>query len=560
MTFLEWAAGSGVSGNVFFNGSPAANIGAATLGTFGPDSPTVFDGTPAARIGTAAEGTFTVGTTSTSVTVDVGGSTVRIIHDTIRITDRIEEPSKASLTIRTDPGVRFPQGTPIEILSPSNAVLFRGYVQRSNRRPAGDDPAPAVLHGVQCLDQHFLLETVTIAEAYPNGRVPAPMTVGDIVADLVTEYLEAKGILLANATIDSGPPVEAAVFNYRTAGQVLRDLAQRADMWFRVDYDKNMFFVARETFTAPFTLDGTRFIDGSLALDDFNPRYRNAQYQVGGRDTTDLQIEQVKGDGKTRSFPVGFPIVKEPLIEVDTGAGLVAKTVGIKGVETGKQFYWTKGSEIVTQDTSETILDDTDDFVQVSYFGEYQLVTRSEDAAEIAAQLARQDNVGDGVVEAVDLDTSPNSRQESFEKGASALQKYARPAGLLSYDTLEAGLEPGQQQVCNLPSLGITPSDEALFIEEIEVRVLMADPVDVVIRNVRCAQGPSTGSWVQFFRTPYERKSALIDALSIGEGQILVSQIQFNEGIHIDEQLTITTNSCPVPATTLHPSTSLLPC
>src|SRR5260370_33067781 len=70
------------------------------------------------------------------------------------------------------------------------------------------------------------------------------------------------------------------------------------------------------------------------------------------------------GDGKSTSWTLKFPVVGQtPTIFLN---GEV-KTIGQKGIDIGKDFYYALGSKSLAQDSSGTILQSNIDIFTISY-------------------------------------------------------------------------------------------------------------------------------------------------------------------------------------------------
>src|SRR5258708_13346843 len=155
-----------------------------------------------------------------------------------------------------------------------------------------------------------------------------------------------------------------------------------------IDQNKQLWFVPYTAVINPTLVDGTQVNQDSNNLPVVtraNPTYRNTQYLLGGVSQTVTQTETRVGDGNTVSWPMSFDISTVPTVSVNTGSGYVAKTVGIKGVDTGKDWYWQKGPPLISQDSAGTKLrgSPNKDLLQVVYVGQYPTVIVSSNNAHI---------------------------------------------------------------------------------------------------------------------------------------------------------------------------------
>jgi hypothetical protein len=91
-------------------------------------------------------------------------------------------------------------------------------------------------------------------------------------------------------------------------------------------------------------------VRGVVATGSLN-QYRNRQ-MVSYEELTAVRTETFAGDGFTQTFGVEFPIALAPTVSVNG----VAQTVGIGGLEDGKQWYWNRGANEVAQELTDAPL------------------------------------------------------------------------------------------------------------------------------------------------------------------------------------------------------------
>ncbi|GAG84045.1 unnamed protein product, partial [marine sediment metagenome] len=94
-----------------------------------------------------------------------------------------------------------------------------------------------------------------------------------------------------------------------------------------------------------------------------------------------------------KAFTVGYPIALIPTITEDV---LGVADVGIKGIDTGKDYYWNKGDATVYAE----VVPANGRNVEVKFYGEYPLIALASDHAEILARQAVE-GAGTGMVEEI---------------------------------------------------------------------------------------------------------------------------------------------------------------
>lgn len=432
--------------------------------------------------------------------------------------DRIGERSVCSFTLIDRQGnYHLTKGQPVRIENSAGEVEYSGFIDNATESRIA--PPQVLAHRVQCTDNHYLADKRIIAESYQSTLA------GDIVTHILTNYLADEGVTAG--TIQDGPVVEEAVFNYVRATDALDSLADKAGFWWNINEDKELIFVDRTTYTAPFTIDGSKII-GEPRIANGNPKYRNTQYIRGGKDVTDSQTETPapKPDGESRTFTVGYNIADTPTIEVSNNSGSTwaTQTVGIRGVDDSKQFYWTKGQNTITQDSAETVLDyDTGDRLRVTYQGLIDIVAITQNGVEIASRKSIE-GVGSGIVENVVDSPYLESREAALKDGNSLLSKYAVIGRRIEFATMDSGLAPGQLATINLSGHGLDNAE--MLIESIETQ-----DTDGTIQHymVSAVEGPVNGSWAKVFYEMANRGQSFVLRQNINEDQVLVQLEQYTK-------------------------------
>ncbi|GIP38301.1 hypothetical protein J31TS4_15810 [Paenibacillus sp. J31TS4] len=452
--------------------------------------------------------------------------------NTLSIEDTIGERSTATFVVETDLGIHFQQGEPVEIYDDDQTLIFAGVIDKpSERRPPG---AHFLLHTIRCKDMHYLADKRVLARAYQETSA------GEIVRDILGSKLSEEGIIAGN--IQDGPVVQEAIFNYVPVSRALEALAEKAGFLWWIDFDRTLHFVERATYSAPWTV--TADVDPNITVEHGNPKYRNSQYIKGGTDITDPQTEVFKGDGMRTAFTTGFKVAKVPTVRLN---GLT-QTVGIRGLETGKQWYWSKGENTISQDTDATPIKDTD-VLSVTYQGEFSIVVISRDQDEIELRKDLEQN--SGINEDVEDEPETTNREAAFQSAGAKLAKYAKNGRRVKFRTARKGLEAGQIVTVNLPKHGLI--DAELLIESVTIR----DMTGKLIYEVSAAEGPEQGSWARVFERMATRGQAFVIRENISEDEVLITLAPFTKTWTAAEAPNIFKEVYA--SSTLFPSTGLFP-
>lgn len=406
----------------------------------------------------------------------------------------------------------------------SPVKLFGGFVdsiQSSRAAPSG-----GVLHDVICMDYCYIADKRRAAETYQNKYA------GYIVADLWLTYLQPEGVTVGE--IQQGPLVQEMVVNYGRVSDALDNLATKSGFIWNIDQDKKLWFIARETNLAPWAFTSLMAI-GTPTLRKGNANYRNRQY-IKGASITDEQTETFTGDDETKSFTVGYPLAQVPTI-TDNGA---AVTVGIKGLDKEKDWYWSKGDAVLTTDTAPA----AGHTISVTYRGQYSVMVMSYDGAAIASRKSVEGS-GTGYVEDIADEAGTTTLGAVWQAANALLSKYCREGRRFEYETEEPGLFPGQLQHITYPLLGL---DDDMLIESVSMR----SESDIWVYSVTAIQGPEMGSWAKLFKAIADQVKIVTEKINVGLDELLIITEPVTEWEGWTEDVTETAYACPlIGATTL---------
>lgn len=426
-------------------------------------------------------------------TIEIASTEVVIARRSMKVNTRIEERSIADFVVVDLAGsASYARGQPIAIYDPDDTLIFGGFINTAERKPIS--PSGGLYHPITCMDNHYLADKRLVVESYSSELA------GDIVKDIRTKYLAAEGITIGE--IQDGIEISEAIFNYIKGSEAYDALAELTGFTWFINELKKLYFIDRSTNASPWAFTRSDAIRGSKLIEG-NPLYRNRQYIRGGTGVTSLQVEDRTGDGSTEAFAMGFPLAEEPTITENE----VEKTVGIKGLETGKHWYWSKGDNTIYAE------DAPGDGVaiQCSYKGQYPLISRADDWGGVADRKAIEG--GTGIIEDIVHEAQHESGAASTESAAAKLAEYCRNAEKFIFQTHRSGLKPGQLLPVTYLPFGFSSHD--MLIESVVIR---ADG-DLLTYDVSAITGPAMGSWSKFFSSILERQDK---SIRIGDSLLLV--------------------------------------
>ena len=405
-------------------------------------------------------------------------------------------------------------GDPVLLYDSEGTLLFGGVITDHVKHKM--DGNVAMECDVNCVDFNQLADRHLVAEVYEN------MKAGDIVKGIVANFMAGEGLTVVG--VEDGPTVEKFVCNYIFATDAFNELASVTGYAWNIAYDKDFKFYSRSTFTAPFALTETSKNFKNLCVKRSISGYRNRQYLRGGKDLTESRTESWKGDGTSRTFVTAFPVGEDP---TSLFVGGVPKTLGIRGVDTGRQWYWSKGVDTITQDTSETVVP-VGTVITMTYRGQWSILCVAMDDDAVLERQAAEG--GSGIYDAIVDDPSIDSYALAVDKVIGLLRQKGLIQDVVTFETEEPGLFSGQLLSIAV-DLGYGLNGDYL-IESVNAYM---DGMDLSY-SVSALSGERVGSWVDFFR----KLAAGSQGFSIRENELLAMVQNVRDGAAVNDELSTT--------------------
>jgi hypothetical protein len=463
--------------------------GALALTGRTPSLSVIGDVTVAVPVGSVAfsGGAPAVGTTGQILRLVIGGvdQTLKLRVNTLNFTDELNARNTLTCELNDLDGTYHPVVGQEVILYALDGVtrLFAGTIDEPEeiavlRRPTD---TPVNIIRLTAVDFNQLADRKLAAEAYDNE------TFGNIVSDLITQYLAADGVTIG--TVDAGPTFVRKVFNYRTIAECLNELSEDTGYNWWIDYDKSFHFRQREAITAPFSVSLSNSTIRRISVKTSRGAYRNRQYIRAGRDLTDVLLETFKGDGARQTFNVGFPIGETPSVLLNG----VPQTVGIRGVDDDNafQWYWNKDASEVSQ-RSAGVPPTLADSLVIAYRGLYPVLVQAQDDGLIADRIAVEG--GSGLYEAIEDYRDIDDADLAFSTAVAKIQRYGLIRRTITFETDEDGLFSSQLLTVALPQHNIA---EDFLIQSVRAQ----DVNGKFLRySVSVIDGDAVGGWIAFYQ------------------------------------------------------------
>lgn len=435
------------------------------------------------------------------------------------------------------------EGDSIEILnSDGTTKIFSGIVSTIEKY---EDTPGVIYYNVNASDNSAIADKRLIAQVFENHLA------GDIVKDIISQVLSYEGILPGN--ISDGQIVKKAVFNYIKCSQALDYLKSVTGLNWNIDKDKKLQFFDRNTNVSPVILNDS-FPHSNFRQKSSLDSYRNTQYVRGGKGKTALQVNELpspKPDGSSRTFVTRYPLAEKPVIEINLNSAgwvaILASDIGVNGIDENKKWYFSFGSNNITQESSQTVLSAVD-AIRLNYSGLRNLFVRIDDPIQISSRAAAESGTT-GIYESLAVEASINDSGQAIEFAQGLIQTYGEITDRISFETEEIGIEAGQLLSVQKTLFGIT--DEFL-IESVSIRPTGPDTINCIVSGL---DGAAVGGWEEFFKKLITTSKDFV----ISENEVIILLQNQLETEGINSSTFITSANCIYPSESLFPSETLYP-
>ena len=277
-------------------------------------------------------------------------------------------------------------------------------------------------------------------------------------------------------------------------------LAQSSgDYHWQVGQNSFASFSLRGSKIAPWILSSTDLLFTTVTPTSSADLYCNRIKITNCLYLTATQTEQKVADGSTSSWTMAYPLYSAPTVTVSG----VVQTVGIRGTDTGKAFYWQSGSTSISQDPNATKIA-SGVILTFVYIGTYVGTVTRDNTAEQAARAAIEGN--SGIVEVIiDGATIFGSRiqvtaPQAQVYGDGYLARFGNNnAVTLSCTTSRAGLAKGMLLPVQIPEHGLI-NRQLLITRLVTTAVQKADSNVQYFYALEATDGASIQQWFTALR------------------------------------------------------------
>jgi len=179
-------------------------------------------------------------------------------------------------------------------------------------------------------------------------------TPGNIARSIIANF--AAGEPIQPGTIEEGPEITRLVCDHVRISDVFDELATRANKIWYLGPDLQFNLVDRATVTAPEGVTTSNALREGYEVRETSEDLTNAHYRRISFNAFSPNESVFVGDGSTKTFYLDNPpnTIQTITLQIPSEGLVEESTFGVRGVDTGKDFYWAPGEKKITQDDTYT--------------------------------------------------------------------------------------------------------------------------------------------------------------------------------------------------------------
>lgn len=457
-------------------------------------------------------------------TISIGGGVSGVYRDVALNTRWLDGDQLERLTASTPEWVTSAWALTSSLAGLDALRVFGGSIETTLEQLAVTNGS-TLLIDCDCVSFDALADRRLVARAYDSPT----QTLFDVVDDIITQDFAGDGIDTSN--VETGPVLSKLIFSYTHANEAFDLLAELTGFSWWIDAYKNLYFADRSTIEAPYTLSTSSANFRSIAVESTRVDYRNRQYVRAGLGLTASRTESLVGDGTRKSFTLAYPVGATP---TSITVGGVSKTIGIREVDSGKDWYYQSGSPVINQDPSAAAVG-AGVAISVTYQGQYPIIVAAQDDAALTDRATVEG--GSGVYDEVIDEPTIADVDSATDRANGLLRRYARIPRKANIVTTTAGLRAGQLVTVDITQHGLTGS---WLVESVSIRDFNGQRVEY---QATLLDGEAVGGWQGFFGA-LSRQARKIE---FKENEVVLLLRQQSEQVAITDTTSYTTAAPATP-------------
>lgn len=327
-----------------------------------------------------------------------------------------------------------------------------------------------------------------------------------------TPQLLDVATFVADPTIGAGVLIPSAQYQGTYVSANIDDCNKKSNYWWAILATKQFMFQAQNATPAPWIVQSsdsatTNILLAGFSFEESGALYRNQQVLLNVNATV-TQPQLFTGDGQTRSWTLTSPVATgtAPAILLN---GII-QAVGVKGIDSGRNFYYQVGSTGIDQSSGGAVLENADQLF-VIFTGSYLTTLTLNNTGSFAgttsqSQYAAIETGTSGIVANVvdmsqDVALTRMNTADATVYGNSLLQRYGVIGRTMVIQSLSNGLVIGQQTGVFFPALHV--NNAQMLVSQVDVieKITMQGGVAAIqyYWAVTLVEGPALDSWQKVF-------------------------------------------------------------
>lgn len=299
------------------------------------------------------------------------------------------------------------------------------------------------IYAISCRDYTARLDKELATTSYEDSSCE---TIIDGLIDTFANEFSTFGV-------QTGPTISKVVYNYKRISECLEELAKKAGYEWYVDYERDIHFFYKSTYTAPYSLTEVAATTGhyrDLLFQVDKSQLRNRVTVRGGiYISSELHTQYAEADGEQTSFQLDYKPRTPITAYVDTGGGYVEKTIGADGINTSGYDFVVNYSEKLLKNLDLATLT-AGHILKVTYKREIRVIAQYTDWASV--QALRDIEGGNGYYEHYIEDESAETVDAALEVAKADSAEFSNAVVSGSFTTDQTGYRSGQLLTVNLPT------------------------------------------------------------------------------------------------------------
>ena len=359
---------------------------------------------------------------------------------------------------------------------------------------------------ITCIDWHCLTDRVYINQSYPRQLI------SETFKEMIDDFLSIEGVWYDSNSIKETTSQYVSInCPYVLAGDAFDEMASLINWQWRIGPDKKIYLNEYNyDVAAPLIENVSNYLPKSVKIGDDRSEYYNKKIFKDVNALTDGTIPEkaTPTPNQDKGFFVRFPLNQKPEIYITQNIDdpppedmVDPRQVGIGGLDTGLQWYWNKGSNIIQQDAD---AEPITDYLVLKYVGQYKINIIAQNNEAIAERQAIEG--GSGIYTNVENADEIEGIEIAEEKAAALIERYSRIATKFYFASYTINLNVGQIIDLIFPSFNVDTSkkddgsddlanDNYFLIIEKKIK----DVGPLLLKTYVLIDGAPIGGWIKFF-------------------------------------------------------------